>query len=109
MELKTFIEEALVQISEGIQAANETVGRKLQHPDGCGAQKLYALSPGRKQEQGNGVHFDVAITSTVDGGGQGATRIRLKVVEVDVGGKVTAAHQAVSRLQFSVTVDQWHG
>lgn len=71
--------------------------------------KHFLLSPGRKQEQGNGVHFDVAITSTVENEGKGGAKVRLSVVEADLGGKVKSSEQAVSRIQFSVTVGQWHG
>ncbi|WP_281051529.1 hypothetical protein [Thauera sp. GDN1] len=109
MELDAFIKEALVQISNGIQSANEVLAPSREKDDGTELPKLYLLSPGKKQEQGNGVHFDVAITSQMESEGKGGTKVKLAVVEVDLGGKLATSEQAVSRIQFSVTVNQWHG
>ena len=109
MELEAFIKETLVQISNGIQGANEQLAPQRKKEDGTELPKLYLLAPGRKQDQGNGVHFDVAITSRSEDAGKSGVKVKLVVVEVDLGGKIKTAEQAMSRIQFSVTVNQWHG
>lgn len=109
MELDAFIKEALVQISNGIQSANEELAPNRKKDDGTDLPKLYLLSPGKSQDQGNGIHFDVAITSRMEDEGKGGAKVKLAVVEADLGGKIKTAEEAVSRIQFSVSVNQWHG
>jgi hypothetical protein len=109
MELEDFIKETLVQISNGIQNANEKLKPLRVKEDGSELPKLFLLSPGRKQEQGNGVHFDVAITTKTTDEGQAGAKVRLTVFEADLGGKLQSSDQTVSRIQFSVNVNQWHG
>lgn len=109
MELDIFLKEALVQISRGIQIANEELSPTRKKPDGTELPKLYLLAPGTKQEQGHGIHFDVAITSSTTDEGNGGVKVKLAVVEVDIGGKLKSSEKAVSRIQFSVNVNQWHG
>lgn len=109
MELDTFIEETLLQISKGIQSANEQLAPTRKKADGTDLPKLYLLAAGRKSEQGSGIHFDVAITSRTEGEGKSGGKIKLAVVEADLGGKIKQTAQAISRIQFSVTVNQWLG
>lgn len=73
MELEDFIKETLIQISNGIHNAREDLKPSRAKEDGSELPKLFLLSPGKKQEQGNGIHFDVAITTkTTDEGAGGA-------------------------------------
>lgn len=109
MELDAFIKETLVQISNGIQSANAELAPQRKKNDGTDLPKLYLLSPGQIQEQGNGVHFDVAITTRTEDEGKGSAKVKLAVVEAELGGKLKASEQAVSRIQFSINVNQWHG
>ena len=109
MELDAFIKETLVQISNGIQSANEQLSPSRVKEDGTELPKLFLLSPGRKQEQGNGVHFDVAITTQTVDEGKGGAKVKLAVFEADLSGKLKSSDQTVSRIQFSVNVAQWHG
>jgi len=109
MELEDFIKETLIQISNGIQNANEELKPSRVKDDGSELQKLFLLSPGGKQEQGNGIHFDVAITTKTTDEGKAGVKVKLAVLEADLGGKLQSTDQTVSRIQFSVNVNQWHG
>ena len=109
MELEDFIKETLVQISNGIQNANEKLKPSRVKEDGSELPKLFLLSPGTKQEQGHGIHFDVAITTQTTDEGKGGVKVKLAVFEADLGGKLQSSDQTVSRIQFSVNVNQWHG
>ncbi len=109
MELDAFIKEALTQISRGIEQANEVLEPERKKPDGTPLPKLFLLSPGKDKSQGNGVHFDIAITTQTEDKGSGGAKVRLAVVEAEMGGKISTTQQHVSRINFTVTVGQWHG
>ena len=80
-------------------------GRKKMVPN-C---RSYFYSLQEKARDGSGVHFDVAVTTQTIDEGQGGAKVRLAVFEADLGGKLKSSEQAVSRIHFSVNVDQWHG
>jgi len=109
MDLNEFIKDTLVQISRGIESANNDLGSERKKPDGSDLPKLFLLSPGQNKEQGEGVHFDVAVTSKSDKSGKGGAKFKLSVIEADIGGDIASSHQSVSRVSFSVNVNQWHG
>ena len=109
MELDKFIKETLVQISSGIKQANDEIDKGRESKDGKDLPKVFLLRPGSKQERGAGVAFDIAVTTQKDTGGKGGAKVRLSVVEADLGGNKSSSHQNVSRIQFSVNVNQWHG
>ena len=109
MDLESFIKETLVQISKGVSSANNELAPERKNKDGTDLPKLFLLPPGTKQDLGHGVHFDVAITTqTSDEGGSGL-KVRLAVVDANLGAKLATSHESVSRVQFSVNINQWHG
>jgi hypothetical protein len=109
MDLENFIKETLVQISRGVSSANEHIAPERKKEDGTDLPKLFLLPPGNRQDQGHGVHFDVAVTTQTTDEGGGGLKMRLAVVDADLGGKLTSAHESVSRIQFSVNISNWHG
>ena len=36
-------------------------------------------------------------------------KVKIAVVEAGIGGKIKTSEQAISRIQFSVNVNQWYG
>jgi hypothetical protein len=109
MELESFIKESLVQISNGIQQANKVLEPQRVKEDGSQLPKLYLLPPGTNKEHGSGVHFDIAVTTQTSDEGKGGAKVKLAVVEAGIGGKIKTSEQAISRIQFSVNVNQWCG
>ena len=109
MELGTFIKETLIQISNGVKEANDDLAPSRKKEDGTELPRLFLLSPGKSQEQGNGIHFDVAVTTQNINEGQGGAKLKLVVLEAELGGKLMSSIEAVSRIQFSINVNQWHG
>lgn len=109
MELDSFIKETLIQISRGVRLANAEVDKDRISPDGEELPKVFLLRPGSQQERGAGVAFDVAVTTQTENSGKGGAKVKLSVVEADLGGKATASQQNVSRIQFTINVAQWHG
>ncbi len=108
MDLENFISETLVQISKGVLDANRRVSTSEGKKSTGADESLYSLSPGQDQGGGKGVHFDVAVTTQTSDEGQGGAKMKLAVFEANLGGKLKSSEQAVSRVQFSVAVDQWH-
>lgn len=110
MDLENFIKETLVQISKGVSLANDELSPLRKKEDGTDLPKLFLLPPGTRQEQGHGIHFDVAITTKAsDDGGGGGIKVRLAVVDASFDGKLSSAFESISRIQFSVNINQWHG
>jgi hypothetical protein len=109
MDLESFIKETLVQISKGVSSANDALSDERKNEDGSELPKLFLLPAGTAKEQSHGVHFDVAITTQSRDEGSGGVKFKLAVVDADLGGKLSSSQEAVSRVQFSITVNQWHG
>ena len=109
MDLESFIKEALVQISNGVEQANEDLKPKRVKKDGAELPKLFLLAPGVKKEHGHGVHFDVAVTTHSIDEGKGGVKFKLAIAEANLGGKIKSSEKAISRVQFSVNINQWHG
>jgi hypothetical protein len=109
VELDSFIKETLTQISRGVRLANEELDKDRKSLDGKELPKIFLLRPGSQQERGAGVAFDVAVTTHTEDSGNGGARVKLAVVEANIGGKISTSQQNVSRIQFAINVVQWHG
>jgi len=108
LDLQEFIKETLVQISRGVSLANDELSPKRIKADGSPLPKLFVLRPGG-QDSHAGVLFDVAITTQTDSSTKGGGKIKLAVFEADLAGKEVSSNTHVSRVSFSVNVNQWHG
>ena len=106
MELSDFITEALTQISTGIKNANQ----KIQEASGnADVKAIFTLRPGSQQYQGAGVDFDVAITTVKGGDAKGAAKVKVAVFEAEISGGGSVQKENISRVRFTVTVNNWHG
>lgn len=106
MDLEKFISETLLAISQGIRETNTQIKAGKDNPD---APNTFFLKPGGKQEAGTGVDFDVAVTTTADGKGQSGAKVKLAVVEAEIGGGGGIKRENVSRIKFTIYVGQWVG
>ena len=104
MELDKFIAETLSDIRRGIKSANEEAKGESAKPD---VPNSFFLRPGSKQELGAGIEFDVAVTTKAEGKGSAGAKVRLAVVEADLGGGGAAMKENVSRIKFTVTIGNW--
>lgn len=100
VELKEFIRQTLFDISEGIREANAAYkqSRNIE-------ENAFVLTPGRGQQEGTGIHFDVAVTTQAVTGGQAS----IKVLSVGIGGDHQHTSESVSRIRFTVTVHHFLG
>ena len=107
MELQEFITETLLEISNGIREANNIrLGEKATDPN---ASQTFFLRPGSKADNGAGIEFDVAVTTKKAGEGKAGAKLKLSVVEAELGGAGGASKESVSRIKFTVNVGQWVG
>ena len=108
MELHKFISEALTQIIGGITDANNklTDGEPIEK-----APKPFLLKHGGGgKEVGTGVEFDLAVTSKSEKTGKGGIKATLlSVIDAEVGAGVSHTNENISRIKFTVFVNQWRG
>lgn len=106
MNLDKFVSESLLEISQGIRDANSQLKAEQEKPD---SPNIFFLKPGGRQELGTGLEFDVAVTTRTEGKGQAGAKVKLAVVEAELGGGGGATKEQVSRIKFTVYVGQWVG
>lgn len=107
MELQEFITETLLEISSGVREANnKRLGENANSPE---APRAFFLRPGSKSENGTGIEFDVAVTTKKSGKGKAGAKLKLSVVEAELGGGGEISKESVSRIKFTITVGQWVG
>lgn len=105
MELKDFVQNAITQLVDGVQAAQKS------HSD-SGAIINPSIKDGKVNYYGNGLastgagyypsqlDFDLAVTVSNESGANAG----IKVFGVGVGGEQVSQTSSVSRLQFSISV-----
>lgn len=106
MELEKFVSETLLAISQGIRETNTLIKSASDQSD---AKNTFFLKAGGNQETATGIDFDIAVTTTSDRNGQAGTKVKLAVVEAEIGGGGAVKLENVSRIKFKVYVGQWVG
>ena len=98
-ELKDFVRQSLLEITEAILEANAV------HKSSTNSEEdAFFLQGGPSSEQ-SGIHFDVAVTSRSEGGAGGKVRVGIKVVELSAEGDSQKGegkyftHQVLGRTQ----------
>lgn len=112
MDLQNFIKESLVQISKGIEDANEELihsGASINPPIDIWLKKDYPIyaTAAEEGDKGHkpGVHlisFDVALHA--ESGSQKGGGLKVAIASVGVGaeGKATKTNSSESRIQFEI-------
>jgi hypothetical protein len=117
MELKDFVESALVSIVRGIQSAQRVEGcGGLIAPDAIGGHDFPTESGVYHSARivSTTVKFDVAVTAGTTVSGSGGGKAKILVANASVDGKLEHNRETVSRVQFSVPVlmptnpREWH-
>ncbi|MBQ4880203.1 hypothetical protein L1077_22065 [Pseudoalteromonas luteoviolacea] len=104
MNLQEFIEETLVEISQGIEAAN----KKLNVNDHCLYAK-YVLKDSKDDLKNSLINFDVAVTTKLEAKGEGKGKFKLFVADADLSASGNIANEKVSRVKFSVSANKTVG
>jgi hypothetical protein len=106
VELDAFVTETLLEIANGLAAANNAIRDEKAKPD---LPMTFSLRPGSQNERGAGIDFDVAVTTKLEGKGRASGKLKLAVVEAELGGGGSSSKEHVSRIKFTVCVGQWVG
>ena len=106
MDLKEFVAEAIIQIAEGIRAAQEKDTGAVIFPrmgyDESAKKNLAGVL--RATREASSVRFDIAVTVSEQSGGEGKGAIN--VLGVKIGGGVSSQdkNETVSRIVFDLPV-----
>jgi len=108
MNLQDFVSDTLVQIRNGVVAANNAFD-SAQYP--VAKNPVFRLPPpvavtpgGMSTASDSCVQFDVAVTVAVGGEASMGGKASIKIVEGQVGGKLEGSREHVSRVRFSIQV-----
>ncbi|MDG6098419.1 hypothetical protein EXU34_13285 [Alteromonas sp. ZYF713] len=106
MELQKFIEQSLVQIAEGVTAANKALRKKDND-----IQTSYLLTDGKdsqlkQQDSPTKISFDIAVTTSTNLKGDVEGSGSIFVVDAKLEGSVNKEKQNVSRVKFDVSVSK---
>ena len=104
MNLKDFIENTLVEISDGIEAANERLNK---HDKRLFAK--YVMGNSSDDNEQSKICFDVAVTSSKNGSAKTKGKFNIFVVDAEIGGEAAISNQNVSRVKFEVSTNQTVG
>jgi hypothetical protein len=106
-EVQEFVRDVLLDVIKGIKEAQKEAGvGGYIAPDGIG-QHPFPKDSGVSNEQriiSTVVKFDIAVTAETSKQGGGGAKVRIAVVDADLGGKLEAKNTQVSRIQFSVPI-----
>ena len=106
MDLEQFVQQSLVQIVRGVQAANKELKGAA---DNTKPNPFILSYSGGDNPKSPHVTFDVAITSKSERKSGGGASAKIWVVEARGGLVDRHAHETVSRVQFSVVVAEYQG
>lgn len=115
MDLKTFVEETLCQLAEGVDAAQKRLaplGVTVNPYFWLGAQgqPQRATTPGKAQISPHlqTVDFDVAVTAAEKDSAGGGFSIAVVMAKLGMGGQSETSSATVSRVRFQVVIDLPH-
>ena len=101
MDLKEFIRQSLLDISEGLHEANEEYKKGSKS-----GSNVFLLLPSGPKNDARGVKFDLAVTTKSESGTGGKAGINIKIVELSTGGQSQSAKENISRISFTVAINQ---
>lgn len=117
MDLKDFVKETIVQISQGIETANKELegSHAMVNPVYVSLNSNDAQGYGRTKSKDAGfgvdesrvlqkVDFDVAVS--IETGEQGSAGAKLSIASIGIGaeGKTESTNKSESRIKFSIPV-----
>jgi hypothetical protein len=102
--LKDFIRQSLLEISDALREANEAY--KKSHSFDRAA---FILISGGNKKEGNGIHFDLAVTTKSETESGGKAGVNISIVELNTGGQSQQTEENVSRISFTVNISYYIG
>lgn len=116
MDLKTFVEETLCQLAEGVAAAQERLAKIgatvnpyfVQYPSGAIQAGTRPPDANQLPSQLQSVDFDVAVTAAEKDSTGGGFSIAVVMAKLGAGGHNETSNSTVSRVRFRIVVDLPH-
>ena len=107
MTVKEFVEDTLVQIIDGVQAAQQRIGKSGAAINRVGLTLQYSQLEGRRYDPNTAeieemVRFDIAVTVEGGRGTKGGVGVFLGPVVLGSQGRFSSRDSEVSRVQFAV-------
>ena len=105
MNLQEFVRESLLELSAGISEANiET--RKRATSDAFKEATRFIIRGSHLGQPGSLIDFDIALTLTKEAQAGGGGRLNISVVDLGGGRETSQSDERVSRIKFSVEVQE---
>lgn len=106
MELKEFIKDAISAIAEATTELQDELGPKgiLINPPTNGRDQTVFVEGDKRyyHRPVKEVEFDVALTVGKTSSGSAGAKVKIAILEANVGGEMEGSSQQVSRLKFSI-------
>lgn len=104
MELKEFVRQSLLEISDAVREANTSYKKSR-----SAEENAFLLFPGGDKEKGEGIHFDLAVTTKTKTGTAGRAGVNIQVLELSTGGQSQQIKENASRISFTVIIGHYVG
>ncbi len=113
MELKDFIKQSIIEISEAVQESNEYfIGNNINafvNPENIyessNDKRAYTMPESNSETRYiENIDFDVAVTTSGEISGEAKAGIKIASLQLGGGGSVTDTQQNISRMKFTVPV-----
>lgn len=106
LELETFISESLLQVHSALKNVNNELTKNYPVNQ---KKNIFLLKPGAAKQEGQGIHFDLAITTKTETSAKGKAKSRIWVVEGGLGAEHHIINESISRISFTVHVTKFAG
>jgi len=101
MELEEFITTSILQIHSGLKTVNKELTKGYSQDE---KKNLFLLMRGSDKNKGEGIHFDLAITTKTETTNKKDAKARIWVVEGGLGQENNVVKENISRISFTVHV-----
>jgi len=101
MELKEFVKNTLLSISEGVEEASKERHKRIGHNSG-----KFSLNSWGDNNEGKFVNFDVAVTTKSEKSGAVKGEAKIYIASGGLEGEIKSGVEHISRVKFKVMYDE---
>ena len=106
MDLKEFTKQALVQISEGIKEANETMSKDGAFVVSSNAEnisnRMWARDANGNAHVSIDIDFDIAVTAANEADSKAGLLAVVSLLNIGASSEDKVSHQEISRIKFTL-------
>lgn len=105
MDLKTFVAQSIIQISEGIKEAQNSSGTDVAPHVALNSNGYQQIASKEERCIPQFIEFDIAVTTFNDGQATAKTGIKVfEVINIGFNGKTDQQYSNISRIKFRIPV-----